>query len=299
MPVLETKDLCKQYKLGTHLVNALSSVNFLVDKGEFIAIMGPSGSGKSTLLHLLGGLDTPSTGSVILAGQELVHLSERDSTLARRHNIGFVFQFFNLLPTLSAEENILLPIIIDGGDTRKFKDRLDTMLNLVNLIDRRHHKPDQLSGGEQQHVAIARALLTEPAILLADEPTGNLDTKTGTAIMELLRRSCDELKQTVIVVSHDPKAAAYADRVVFLRDGSIYHEYLPSPHAPLAERLRGIMETMESLRILIHASLPPSNVSFASFSFNSISSERIWHCFGGGGPIVHSLCKSNGSQFNC
>jgi putative ABC transport system ATP-binding protein len=247
MPVLETRELRKQYKMGAHQVNALDGVNFQVEKGEFVAIMGPSGSGKSTLLHLLGGLDTPSAGSVTLAGQQLVQLSERKATLIRRHNVGFVFQFFNLLPILSAEENILLPIIIDGKDPRKFKQRLDSMLDLVGITDRRHHKPDQLSGGEQQRVAIARALITEPAILLADEPTGNLDTKTGTAIMDLLRRSCDEFNQTVIVVSHDPKAAAYANRVVFLRDGNIFHEYAPAPSTPFAERLRGIMEAMEKL----------------------------------------------------
>jgi putative ABC transport system ATP-binding protein len=158
-----------------------------------------------------------------------------------------VFQFFNLLPTLSAEENILLPVIIDGKDPRKYKERLISMLELVGLADRRHHKPDQLSGGEQQRVAVARALITQPAILLADEPTGNLDSKTGTSIMELLRRSCNELKQTVIVVTHDAKAAAYADRVIFLRDGIVVYEYKPLPEVQLGDRLRGIMSTMEKL----------------------------------------------------
>jgi putative ABC transport system ATP-binding protein len=247
MPVLEAKEVRKQYKMGEHLVNALDGVDFQVEKGEFVAIMGPSGSGKSTLLHLLGGLDGPTEGNIILAGQPLAKLSERKATLVRRHNVGFVFQFFNLLPTLSAEENILLPVIIDGKDQRKYKERLNSLLELVGLSDRRHHKPDQLSGGEQQRVAIARALVTEPAILLADEPTGNLDSKTGTAIMELLKRSCDELDQTVIVVTHDAKAAAYADRVIFLRDGVIVQELKPAESMPLAERLRGIMGTMEKL----------------------------------------------------
>jgi putative ABC transport system ATP-binding protein len=247
MPVLEAKEVRKQYKMGEHIVNALDCVDFQVEKGEFVAIMGPSGSGKSTLLHLLGGLDGPTEGNIILAGQPLGKLSERKATLVRRHNVGFVFQFFNLLPTLSAEENILLPVIIDGKDQRKYKERLDSLLELVGLTDRRHHKPDQLSGGEQQRVAIARALITEPAILLADEPTGNLDSKTGTAIMELLKRSCDELDQTVIVVTHDAKAAAYADRVIFLRDGVIVQELKPAESMPLAERLRGIMGTMEKL----------------------------------------------------
>jgi len=247
MPVLEAKDLQKQYKLGQHIVHALAGVNFQVEKGEFVAIMGPSGSGKSTLLHLLGGLDSPTEGNITLAEQSLAKLSEHKATLVRRHNVGFVFQFFNLLPTLTAEENVLLPIIIDGKNPRKYKEQLTNLLELVGLLDRRTHKPDQLSGGEQQRVAIARALISEPAILLADEPTGNLDTKTGTAIMELLRRSCSELNQTVIVVTHDPKAAAYASRIIFLRDGNIVEELHPGNEQPFAERLRNIMSTMERL----------------------------------------------------
>jgi putative ABC transport system ATP-binding protein len=247
MPVLEAKDLRKEYRLGQHLVNALTGVNFQVEKGEFVAIMGPSGSGKSTLLHLLGGLDSPTEGNITLAEQSLAKLSEHKATLIRRHNVGFVFQFFNLLPTLTAEENVLLPIIIDGKNPRKYEDQLANLLDLVGLLDRRTHKPDQLSGGEQQRVAIARALITQPAILLADEPTGNLDTKTGTAIMELLRRSCEELNQTVIVVTHDPKAAAYANRVIFLRDGDIVEELRPGNEQPLPKRLRSIMSTMERL----------------------------------------------------
>ena len=249
MKVLEALKLKKAYQLGEHQVDALIGVDFQVVEGEFVAIMGPSGSGKSTLLHLLGGLDSPSGGNVVLAGESLAELSERQATLVRRHNIGFVFQFFNLLPTLSAEENILLPVIIDGKDPRQYEDQLANLLDLVGLLDRRSHKPDQLSGGEQQRVAIARALITQPAILLADEPTGNLDTKTGTAIMELLRRSCDELNQTVIVVSHDPRASAYADRVIFLRDGDIVNEYLPDKDTPLSEKLRGIMSIMEELEV--------------------------------------------------
>jgi len=247
MKVLEALKLKKAYQLGEHQVDALIGVDFQVEEGEFIAIMGPSGSGKSTLLHLLGGLDSPSEGSVILAGESLAELSERQATLVRRHNIGFVFQFFNLLPTLSAEENILLPLIIDGKDPKKYKDQLVDILNLVGLLERRSHKPDQLSGGEQQRVAIARALITQPAILLADEPTGNLDTKTGTSIMRLLRRSCDDLNQTVIVVSHDPRASAYADRVIFLRDGDIVNEYMPEADTPVSEKLRGIISIMEEL----------------------------------------------------
>jgi putative ABC transport system ATP-binding protein len=247
MKVLEALKLRKEYQLGEHQVEALIGVDFQVVEGEFVAIMGPSGSGKSTLLHLLGGLDSPSDGNVVLAGESLAELSERQATLVRRHNIGFVFQFFNLLPTLSAEENILLPVIIDGKDPRKYEDQLVNLLDLIGLLERRSHKPDQLSGGEQQRVAIARALITQPAILLADEPTGNLDTKTGTAIMELLRLSCDEFNQTVIVVSHDPRASAYADRVIFLRDGDIVKEYKPGTDTPLSEKLSGIMSLMEEL----------------------------------------------------
>jgi putative ABC transport system ATP-binding protein len=247
MSVLEAKALHKRYDLGEHSVDALIEVDFEIEKGEFVAIMGPSGSGKSTLLHLLGGLDSPSGGTVVLAGESLAELSERQATLVRRHNVGFVFQFFNLLPTLSADENILLPVVIDGKNPKKYEEWLTELLDLVGLLERRSHKPDQLSGGEQQRVAIARALITQPAILLADEPTGNLDTKTGKAIMQLLRRSCDDLNQTVIVVSHDPRASAYADRVIFLRDGDIVKEYKPGADTPLNEKLRGIISIMEEL----------------------------------------------------
>jgi putative ABC transport system ATP-binding protein len=249
MTILEAKDLQKQYQMGKHLINALGGVNFKVEQGEFVAIMGPSGSGKSTLLHLLGGLDTPSQGEITLADQQLSRLSEKAATLARRHNVGFVFQFFNLLPTLTAEENILLPLIIDGKNPRKYYQRLNSILELVGLTDRRQHKPDQLSGGEQQRVAIARALITQPAILLADEPTGNLDSKTGTAIMELLSRSARELNQTVIVVTHDPKAAAYASRVVFLRDGAVVTILEPPSENPLSQRLRSIMDILELIEV--------------------------------------------------
>ena len=247
MAILKADSLRKQYTLGGHTVNALDGVDFSVEQGAFIAIMGPSGSGKSTLLHLLGGLDHPSQGEVTLAGQALSILDDTQATLVRRHNVGFIFQFFNLLPTLSAEENITLPLIIDGRNPRQHQQRVDALLALVGLVDRRHHKPDQLSGGEQQRVAIARALVTEPAIVLADEPTGNLDSKTGTAIMELLRRSCDELGQTIIVVTHDAKAAAYADRIVFLRDGLVSRELTFERDGDPGTRLTAIIQTMERL----------------------------------------------------
>jgi putative ABC transport system ATP-binding protein len=245
--ILEAEALKKTYTMGEHEVKALASVDFCVEKGGFVAIMGPSGSGKSTLLHLLGGLDKPSDGEVTLAGQRLSILNDKEATLVRRHNIGFIFQFYNLLPTLSTDENVALPLLIDGQNLRKHQARIDAMLKLVGLAERRHHKPDQLSGGEQQRVAIARALVTEPAIVLADEPTGNLDSKTGTVIMELLRRSCDELGQTVVIVTHDSRAAAYADRVVFLADGRISTMIDFEGNTDMGQRLRAILETMERL----------------------------------------------------
>ncbi len=247
MAVLVAKDLHKHYNLGKHPVQALDGVDFVVEKGEFVAIMGPSGSGKSTLLHLVGGLDQPTKGEITLAGKRLSLLKDKQVTLLRRRNIGFVFQFFNLMPTMNAEENIILPLMIDGKNVKKYKNRLENLLDLVGLKDRRKHKPEQLSGGEQQRVALARALITDPAIILADEPTGNLDSKTGSVIMDLLRRSCDELGQTIIVVSHDPRAASYADRVVFLRDGQIVSHLNFAPEIPANERLKMIIEQMESL----------------------------------------------------
>lgn len=247
MSVLEARQLHKQYILGELTVNALDGVDFQLQKGEFVAIMGPSGSGKSTLLHLMGGLDQPTSGSVYLAEKQLSGSDDNQTTLARRHNIGFIFQFFNLVPTLNAEENILLPLIIDGKDPKDYQTRLDGLLELVGLSNRRHHRPDQLSGGEQQRVAIARALITKPSVVLADEPTGNLDTKSGKVIMELLRRSCDQLKQSIIEVTHDPRAAAYADRVVFLRDGKILKEILLEKNLPFQVRLRKINNILEIL----------------------------------------------------
>ena len=247
MSVLEARQLHKQYILGELTVNALDGVDFQLQKGEFVAIMGPSGSGKSTLLHLMGGLDQPTSGSVYLAEKQLSGSDDNQTTLARRHNIGFIFQFFNLVPTLNAEENILLPLIIDGKDPKDYQTRLDGLLELVGLSNRRHHRPDQLSGGEQQRVAIARALITKPSVVLADEPTGNLDTKSGKVIMELLRRSCDQLKQSIIEVTHDPRAAAYADRVVFLRDGKILKEILLEKNLPFQLRLRKINNILEIL----------------------------------------------------
>jgi putative ABC transport system ATP-binding protein len=245
--VLEARNLRKKYQMGEMEVHALGGLDFQVTKGEFVAIMGPSGSGKSTMLHLLGGLDVPTEGEVTLAGHRLSVLDDKQATLVRRHNIGFVFQFFNLLPTLTAEENIALPLVIDGKNLRQYQPRIDALLALVGLSERRHHKPDQLSGGEQQRVALARALVTEPAIVLADEPTGNLDSKTGTLIMELLQRSCQELEQALIAVTHDARAATYADRVVFLRDGKIVNETCFEKQQDMPERLSLVVKAFEAL----------------------------------------------------
>jgi putative ABC transport system ATP-binding protein len=222
--LLTAQALRKQYQMGEVTVDALRGIDFQVQKGEFVAIMGPSGSGKSTLLHLMGGLDNPSDGEVTLGGRRLAHLGDDEVTIMRRRHVGFVFQFYNLLPTLTAAENVALPLLIDGRRLEDYAARVDELLELVGLSDRRNHKPDQLSGGEQQRVAIARALVTEPAIVLADEPTGNLDSRSGREILDLLRRACDEKQQTIVMVTHDPLAASYADRVVFLHDGQMVRE---------------------------------------------------------------------------
>jgi len=240
MAILEANDVSKQYQMGEVTVDALDGVDFVVEKGEFVAVMGPSGSGKSTLLHLLGGLDKPTDGEVTLGGRRLSVMSDKEITLARRRNVGFIFQFYNLLPILTAEENIALPLLIDGKKLKKYQGKIDELLELVGLTDRRKHKPDQLSGGEQQRVAIARAFVNDPDIVLADEPTGNLDSRAGEEIMKLLRHSCDELGQTIIVVTHDPKAASFADRIVFLKDGQIASEIRlekGGDTAPILERL--------------------------------------------------------------
>ena len=247
MTILEAQQLRKQYQMGEVTVDALAGVDFTVEEGEFVAIMGPSGSGKSTLLHLLGGLDGPTDGEVTLAGRRLSKLSDRQVTLIRRRNVGFIFQFFNLLPTLTAEENIALPLLIDGQSIKKHQEKIDRLLELVGLSDRRHHKPDQLSGGQQQRVAIARAFVTDPAIVLADEPTGNLDSKTGDEILGLLRRSCDELGQTIVMVTHDAKAASFADRVVFLMDGRIVDRLKMT--GDQAEDIRQIQRHLRALEV--------------------------------------------------
>ena len=243
--VLQTTSLRKQYQMGEVTVDALRGVDFVVPQGQFVAIMGPSGAGKSTLLHLMGGLDTPSDGDVELGGRRLAHLSDDEVTIVRRRQVGFVFQFFNLLPTLSAAENVALPLLIDGKRIEDYTSRVDDLLAMVGLEGRRGHRPDQLSGGEQQRVAIARAFVTEPKIVLANEPTGNLDSTSGTTVLELLRRTCKELNTTVVMVTHDPRAASYADRVVFLKDGQIVRELNAGEEELSAEEILGVMAELE------------------------------------------------------
>jgi putative ABC transport system ATP-binding protein len=222
--ILEAHDLVKRYPLGEGSVEALRGVSLSVAKGEFVAIMGSSGSGKSTMLHLLGGLDRPTSGSVVIDGINVSELNDEDATLTRRAKTGFVFQFFNLISLLNVAENVGLPFLISGDSLSTHRPRIDDLLELVGLADKAKHRPDQLSAGEQQRVALARALATEPAILLADEPTGNLDFVTGTEILDLIWDSCDRLGQTIVLVTHDARAAAYADRVMVVRDGIIRDE---------------------------------------------------------------------------
>jgi putative ABC transport system ATP-binding protein len=222
--ILEARDLVKRYPLGDGEVEALRGVSLQVERGEFVAIMGSSGSGKSTMLHLLGGLDLPTSGEVVIDGIGISDLDDERRTLTRRDKTGFVFQFFNLIPLLSVAENVGLPFLIAGEPAARHRDRISELLTMVGLSDKAAHRPDQLSAGEQQRVAVARALATAPAILLADEPTGNLDYTTGTEILDLLWDSADRLEQTIVLVTHDAHAAAYADRVLVVRDGAIRDE---------------------------------------------------------------------------
>jgi putative ABC transport system ATP-binding protein len=221
-PVVAADQLTRRYGEGEAMVEALRGVSLSVEPGELVAVMGPSGSGKSTLMHLLAALDQPTSGTVTIAGQNVGSLSDRDVTLLRRKHIGFVFQFFNLLPMLSAEENVALPLSIAGEkpDSAFFEQLLDR----VGLTDRRKHRPSELSGGQQQRVAIARALVSQPTVVFADEPTGNLDSQTGAEILALLQLSAKEHGQTMVMVTHDAHAAEIADRVLFLADGEIVEE---------------------------------------------------------------------------
>jgi putative ABC transport system ATP-binding protein len=237
-PVVAARDLTRRYGAGDTAVDALRGVSVEIASGELTAVMGPSGSGKSTLMHILAGLDKPTTGSVEIAGEEITSMGDTELTKLRRSHIGFVFQFFNLLPMLNAEENVVLPLSIAG--TKPEKQWLEELLADVGLSDRRTHRPSELSGGQQQRVAIARALVSRPTVLFADEPTGNLDSTTSGEILELLRASVKTRGQTTVMVTHDPVAATIADRVLFLADGWIVRELAGSSQQDILEVLKEV-----------------------------------------------------------
>jgi putative ABC transport system ATP-binding protein len=227
--VVSAREITRRYGSGDTAVDALRGVDIEIIRGELTAVMGPSGSGKSTLMHILAGLDRPTSGSVQIDGTEITTLDDTDLTKIRREHIGFIFQFFNLLPMLSAEENIVLPLTIAGEKVDK--EWLEQLIDSVGLKDRRTHRPSELSGGQQQRVAIARALVSKPTVVFADEPTGNLDSKTGGEILELLRQAVQDAGQTTVMVTHDPRSASIADRILFLADGNVVKELPRSePH---------------------------------------------------------------------
>ena len=234
--VVVATDLTRRYGEGDAAVDALAGVSTGFERDRFTAIMGPSGSGKSTLMHILAGLDKPTGGSVELDGVEITKLDDGELTKLRRDKLGFVFQFFNLLPVLTAEENLVLPLSIAGR--KPDQAWVDQLIDAVGLSDRRTHRPSELSGGQQQRVAVARALVSKPAVLFADEPTGNLDSKASADVMGLLRRAVDDFDQTVIMVTHDPVAAAHADRLITLRDGQLVHDESPDSAADVIELMK-------------------------------------------------------------
>ena len=234
--VVAARDLTRRYGEGDTAVDALRGVSLDIAPGRLTAVMGPSGSGKSTLMHILAGLDKPTSGTVEIAGDEITKLSDTQLTKLRREHIGFVFQFFNLLPMLDAEENVVLPLSIAGE--KPDKEWLEQLLKDVGLSDRRSHRPSELSGGQQQRVAIARGLVSKPTVLFADEPTGNLDSATSAEILDLMRRSVEQLGQTTVMVTHDARAATIADRILFLADGRIVRELGHSTQEEVLEALK-------------------------------------------------------------
>jgi putative ABC transport system ATP-binding protein len=236
--IVSADGVSRRYGEGDAAVDALVGVTTGFERGRFSAIMGPSGSGKSTLMHILAGLDRPTAGTVTVDGSEITGLDDAELTKLRRDKLGFVFQFFNLLPVLTAEENILLPLSIAGR--RPDAEWLDRLIATVGLDDRRTHLPAELSGGQQQRVAVARALVSRPAVVFADEPTGNLDSSASEDVLRLLRQAVDEFEQTVIMVTHDPEAAAHADRLIALRDGRVVHEAAPGSAGEVIELMKQI-----------------------------------------------------------
>ncbi len=229
--MIDIVEAAKVYRRGRTEVRALAGVSLSVPKGEFLSVMGPSGSGKSTLLNLLGALDVAGSGSLRIDGRELARMKDDELSAFRRERLGFVFQFFNLMPTLTAVENIMLPGLLAGRPRPELLSRAEALMETVGLRGRSQHRPDELSGGEMQRVAVARALLTEPALLLADEPTGNLDSKTGTEVLQLLREATRQRQLTVIMVTHDPRAAEVGDRIVRLADGVVVGDEPVNRHA--------------------------------------------------------------------
>ena len=222
--MIRCRDLCKLYQQGENQITALDGLSLEILQGSFAAIMGPSGSGKSTLLHLIGGLDRPTSGEVLVEGRLIGQMADDQMTLFRRRKIGFVFQFFNLLPTLTAQENVALPLVLDGQAKSVADERAASLLSKVGLAHRKTHLPDELSGGEIQRIAIARALCFNPPLLLADEPTGNLDSKNGVAILDLLRQLNQQDGCTIVMVTHSEEAASYSERRIYLRDGRVERE---------------------------------------------------------------------------
>jgi putative ABC transport system ATP-binding protein len=228
--MIELKNAGKSYKQGVREVHALRDISLSIKKGEFLSVMGPSGSGKSTLLNLIGGLDQPSSGEIFIDSRPLHGISDDELTLIRRRRVGFIFQFFNLLPILTAVENVGLPLLLEGTPFSQIRPKAEELLRKVGLGERTEHRPEQLSGGEMQRVAIARALVTNPAVVLADEPTGNLDSHTSEDIFMLLK-SLNEQGQTIVMVTHDPKAAAYGSRIITLKDGALSEDISLGGHA--------------------------------------------------------------------
>ena len=237
-PIVAARELHRRFGEGHAAVDALDGVSVSFERGAFAAIMGPSGSGKSTLMHVLAGLDKPTGGSVVIDGTELAGLDDDRLTTLRRDKLGFVFQFFNLLPVLTAEENIVLPLTIAGREVDK--EWLDQLIEIVGLEDRRTHRPSELSGGQQQRVAVARALASRPAVVFADEPTGNLDSKASDEVLELLGRAVADFGQTVIMVTHEAHAASFADRLVVLRDGQVAHHGRAGEEKEVLELMKAI-----------------------------------------------------------
>jgi putative ABC transport system ATP-binding protein len=234
--IVSCSELRRRFGEGDAAVSALDGVSLDFPQGELTAIVGPSGSGKSTLMHILAGLDRPTSGQVWIDGTDITALDDRELTNLRRDKLGFVFQFFNLVPVLTAEENLVLPLKIAGRKVDK--EWLQSLLETVTLTDRREHRPSELSGGQQQRVAIARALITRPAVVFADEPTGNLDSKSGAGVLGLLKQAVDEFGQTVVMVTHDPRVASYADRVIVLSDGLVVHD----GHVQSADEVLALMQ---------------------------------------------------------